>query len=387
MKVLVFMTQVFQFGGAERLSVELAEELNKRGIHTDIMSMYTEDLPGALEAKHNLLRRGIPSVHFLGMRIHPRIASILPSIWKLRRLIMEQGYDILETSMVFPTILASWATRCTQARHVAGLHQVFRRDRDNTKKHKLWRISVRCNRRLRYYAISDCATDHWVRYSRTLPQHTRTIYNAIHNDCFVVNPDRGGVRRELGVPEDARLAIYAGRLAAYKGIDTLLDALWPVLKKQNLFLLYVGLPDLSVKGTKEMLHEMEKRIAEENLYDRVRFLGFRKDVPRLLASSDILVHPARIEGFGLVLTEAMAAGLPVVASNVEGIPEVLDGTDSIMVPPDDPEAFREAVLKTLNRSHDESRKAIEKGRRRAELFRINKRIDAMIKLFEEALKG
>ena len=66
------------------------------------------------------------------------------------------------------------------------------------------------------------------------------------------------MRGELGIPADGCLAIYVGRLAAYKGIDTLLDALGPILEQQNLFLLYVGLEDLPVKGTKGMLHKMEQ---------------------------------------------------------------------------------------------------------------------------------
>ena len=63
----------------------------------------------------------------------------------------------------------------------------------------------------------------------------------------------------------------------------------------------------------------------------------------------------------------MAAGLPVVASNVEGIPEVLDGTDSHMIPPDDPQVLRMAVLAVLNRSQEEAKKAAERGRARGVL--------------------
>ncbi len=116
MKVLIFMTQFYQLSGAERLAVELAEELNKRGIHADILSMYTENLPGVAEAKQDLLNRGIPNVHFLSMKIHPSIVSLLPAILRLRRLIREEGYDIIETSMVSPTVLAAWATRREKAR-------------------------------------------------------------------------------------------------------------------------------------------------------------------------------------------------------------------------------------------------------------------------------
>lgn len=385
MKVLLFMTQFYQLSGAERLAVELAEELNKRGIHADILSQYTEDLPGVAEAKQQLLGRGIPAVRFLGMRVHPSVASMFPAVAKLRRLIRENGYDIVETSMVMPTTLAAWATRGTAAKHVAGLHQVYRRDRENTPKHKLWRLSIRCNPRVRYYAISDYVAQAWVRYSKTSHAHTRTVYNAIPDDCFEAAPDRQGIRRDLGIPDEARVVLFVGRLAVYKGIDTLLSALGPILANHNLYLLYVGRPDLFVAGTEQMLLRMEQEIKQNNWHSRVRFLDHRKDVPRLLASSDILAHPTRMEGFGLVLAEAMAAGLPVVASNVEGIPEVLAGTDSLMVPPDDPDSLREAVLKTLHRHSEEAAAAIGKGRQRAQAFRIKQRTEAMIRLFEDTI--
>ncbi len=387
MKVLIFMTQFYQLSGAERLAVELAEELNKRGIHADILSMYTENLPGVAEAKQDLLNRGIPNVHFLSMKIHPSIVSLLPAILRLRRLIREEGYDIIETSMVSPTVLAAWATRREKARHVAGLHQVFRRDRENSKQHKFWRFSVRCNPCISYYAISDYARDSWIRYSGTPPERTRTIYNAIPDDCFNVTPDRQGVRAELGIPEDNRIALYVGRLAKYKGCDTLLDALGPILRQNDLYLLYAGVPDPMVQGSTEMIEQMKDQIQSKGWEERVRFLWYRKDIPRLLASSDLLTHPTRMEGFGLTLVEALAVGLPIVASNVEGIPEVLAGTDSMMTAPDDPQALREAVLRTLNRSPDVTTLAIQEGKRRAEVFRAGRRLEDLISLFQDVQEG
>lgn len=387
MKVLIFTPQFYQLGGAERLAVELAEDLNRRGIHADILSMYTDDLPGVREAKGSLLRKGIPSVRFLGMRIHPSVASLLPAIRRLRRLIRDGEYTIVETSMVSPTVLAAWAVRGTGARHVAGLHQVFRKTRENAMTHRVWRFSVRCNPHIRYYAISDSAAEHWSRYSGTALRYIRRVYNAIPDDWFTAVADREGVRREFGLPGDVRIALYAGRLAAYKGIDTVLEAVGSLLAPENMVLLYAGQPDMSIAGTREMLGRMERRIHDAGWAGRVKLLGFRPDVPRLMASSDVLVHPARIEGFGLVLAEAMATGLPVVASNVEGIPEVLRGTDSLMVEPDDPVALREAVRATFERTPDETVRAIARGRARAEDFRIGKRTGAMMTLFEDVLSG
>lgn len=391
MKVLIFTPQIHQLGGAERLAVELAEDLNKRGIHADIMTMYTEDLPGVAQAKQDVLQRDIPAVLFHGMKTNPPLTSLLPAIWRLRRLIREQKYDIVETSMMSPTVIASWATRATKVRHVAGLHDVFMKDRHNGMKYKFWRFTARCNRRIRYYAISEYSNTHWTQYSQTRSEHTRTIYNAIPNDCFDALEERESVRNELMIPHKQNIALFVGRMLKRKGIDTTLDALGSILQVENLHLVYVGgadqPPEGFFSGEAGLLERMKERVVREDWGDRVHFLDRRNDIPRLMASSDVLIHPVRIEGFGLVLAEAMASGLPVVASNVDGIPEVLAGSDSLMVAPDDPEALREAVLRTLHREPDKAASAIEKGRRRAEDFRIGKRTDAMIQLFGDVLSG
>ena len=387
MKVLIFMTQFYQLSGAERLAVELAQELNKRGIRADILSMYTDDLDGVDEARMELLDRGVPEVHFLGLKINPRFTSLLSAIWNLRRLLKEGQYDIVETSQLSPTTIASWATLTGRVSHVAGLHQVFDRQRENSLRHRIWRFTTRCNSRTRFYAISDYVRDAWLRYSGTAPARTQTIHNAIPDDCFDITADRSGVRKELSIPDDGQIAIFVGRLATYKGCDVLLDALAPQLENSNLYLLYVGAPDPTVAGSEEMLREMQQRIAGEGWDQQVRFLGHRDDVPRLLAAADVLTHPTQIEGFGLTLVEAMAAGTPVVSSDVEGIPEVLEGTDAVMVPPNDADRFGQAVIDVLNRPDAEALKVKQKGRSRAEAFRIGSRIDAMARLFDNLLHG
>lgn len=381
------MSQFYLLNGAERLAVELAVELNKLGIHADILSMYSDDLAGVAEQKQALINRGIPRIHFLGMKIHPSLPALLPAIGKLRHLLRGGRYDIVETSTVSPTVLAAWATMGLQTRHVAGLHRAFRKDRENTKQHVFWRFSIRCNRRTRFYGISDHVVNCWLKYSRTMPRRTRKILNAIPDHCFLAKPDRAGVRAELGISQKDRICIFVGRLVAFKGIDTILEALGPVLEKQRLVILYVGLADLNVKKTKETLLRMQQWIDGNHWADRVKFLGFRKDVPRLMASSDVLVHPARIEGFGLVLAEAMAVGLPIVASHVEGIPEVLGQTGYAMVPPNAPDVLREAVLDTLNRPDAEKSRLVGNGKMRAEDFRIVKRSQAMIRLFRDVSNG
>jgi glycosyltransferase involved in cell wall biosynthesis len=97
----------------------------------------------------------------------------------------------------------------------------------------------------------------------------------------------------------------------------------------------------------------------------VRFLGFRQDVPSLLACAEVLVLPSLNEGFGMVLVEAMAMGKPVVASAVGGVPEVvLDGQAGLLIPPADPRALAAAILRLLADPRA-ARRMGEAGRERA----------------------
>lgn len=387
MKVLIFMTQFYQLGGAERLAVELAEDLNKRGIKADILSMYSENLSGVAEAKQELLNRGIPNVYFLDMKIHPSIASLFLAVLRLRKLIRDGGYDIVETSLVSPSVIASWATLMGKVSFVAGLHQVFLKTRDTSLQHKIWRLSAMCNRHIRFYAISDFVGKAWALYSGVKDQRIRKIFNAIPDATYDVTSEQGGLRNELALSADCKIVLYVGRLTKSKGCDTLLEALIPCLMQENVALVYVGDLDPSVPGSNEMLDGMRKQIADRKLEDRVHFLGFRNDIPHLMASSNVLAHPTLAEGFGLTLVEALAVGLPVVASDVDGIPEVLKGTDAIMFPPNDAPALYKAILKILNNTQEETIRIVQKGKKRAADFRITRRTDEMIRFYEDVRIG
>ncbi len=169
-----------------------------------------------------------------------------------------------------------------------------------------------------------------------------------------------------------------------KGVDTLLEALEPVLKKWKLYVVYAGeyIPTGQYQDEPRLIDRMKDRITSEGWEDHVHFLGRRNDVPRLMTSSDVLVHPPLEEGFGLVLVEALAAGLPIVATDVGGIPEVLEGTESIIFPPEDPTRLRQTVIDILNLSPDKRNRIVERGRKRAGDFSWEKRTKEMVKMFK-----
>jgi glycosyltransferase involved in cell wall biosynthesis len=281
-------------------------------------------------------------------------------------------------------LLASHGTRVAP---IIGLHQVFDKRRDRSASQRLLSWLARLDQRARYYAVSGAAASHWSDFSGVARDRIRIVHNAIAEKFFDPSTDKQAVRNELGVSADNRLVLYVGRLARYKGITTLLDALLPELVRHRLVLAYLGGADLDVDGTDRDIESMRSLIDQHGLGDRVKWLGHRADVARILGAADVLAHPTRMESFGLSLAEALAKGIPIVSSNVEGIPEVLKETDAIQLDPDDVDGFRQAILDVLARPPVERERAAARGIKRAEAFRESRRIDEMVRLFGDRLAG
>ena len=172
------------------------------------------------------------------------------------------------------------------------------------------------------------------------------------------------LRAELGIGEGDVVVIAIGQIVPRKGIDVLLEAAALLLPAQaRLHFLVVGPEKASHAGYPA---ELRARAAAPELGGRFRFLGARADVPDLLASADIFALPTRDEPFGLVVAEAMAASLPVVTTNIGGIPEVVGDSDAgVLLDPDDVAGFAEAIGR-LAASPEERARRGARGKRRVE---------------------
>ena len=169
---------------------------------------------------------------------------------------------------------------------------------------------------------------------------------------------RAEMRRRLGIESDQLLLLSVGRLAPQKDYPTMLDAFRIVAKK---------LPQarLLIAGEGPERDSMTRRISEAGIEERVRLLGLRDDVPELLGAADIFVMSSLYEGMSGATTEAMAAGLPVVATDVPGISYVLDyGKAGFLVPARRPEELAGAILRTVD-DPDARREMAARGRKRA----------------------
>lgn len=387
MKVLIFTSQFYEIGGIEKLAVELAVDLNKRGIHADILSMYSEDLPNVSHEQQKLLNLGIPNIYFLGLKINPSVLSILKGAFALRKLVKQNGYDIVETSALSPIVIASLALRFTNVKLIAGIHQVFLTDRDCSLQHKVLKLTATLNNKLRYYAISQYALQSWVTYSKTPKEYTRVVYNSVIEEFYVENYKRKSLVEKFSLPNGSKVLVFIGRIIQPKRPDILLEAVADLCESSNLAILFIGRKDFSVDGTREMIEKMDHIIDKNNLSHRIKFIGTTSEVPYIMASADLMVHPTSIEAFGLVLVEAMASGLPIVTTNVEGIPEVVNDTDTIMVPPNDKDLLKSAIISALTRSDQDLLSAVKKGKKQAEKFKTDVRTKTMINLFNDMIKN
>lgn len=156
------------------------------------------------------------------------------------------------------------------------------------------------------------------------PDQYRTIYHGVELDDFrTATPNR---------EEDVPVVLFAGRLSSGKGLNDLLDAVGR-LREETAFKLLVA-------GDGPLSDDLTARVEREGLGNVVELLGYRNDVPELMAAADVFVLPSYREGTPRVITEALAAGTPVIATNIAGIPEqVADAETGYLVEPGDIDAF------------------------------------------------
>ncbi|MGH7577663.1 MAG: glycosyltransferase [Longimicrobiales bacterium] len=160
--------------------------------------------------------------------------------------------------------------------------------------------------------------------------------------------DRSAARRELGVSRDGFRIAWVGRLTREKGADLMIDA-FARLQATGLDSPAPSSPNgeafaLSIIGEGQERAALERRAAALGVADRITWHGLLHDAARVLPAFDVHVLSSRTEGTPIVLFEAMAAGVPIVATRVGGVPDVLSPAEGWLVPADDPDAIAAAVV-------------------------------------------
>ncbi len=189
-------------------------------------------------------------------------------------------------------------------------------------------------------------------------------------------------RGALSQDGQAPLIVTVGRVDEAKGHRYLLEAMMGVRS------VYASARAVIVGHDGGLMSALRAQSTRMGLDDCVTFTGFRDDVPQILAGADVFVFPSLTEGFGLVLLEAMAAGLPVVASRVGGIKDVVfDGETGLLVPPADSRALSDAIIHVL-RDPAKARRMGEQGRARLlKTFTVERMVESTQVVYRRMLGG
>jgi len=192
----------------------------------------------------------------------------------------------------------------------------------------------------------------------------------------IASIDRSEKRKELGLSADAAVIITVGELNANKNHIQVLEAL-SKLNKTNFHYLIVG------NGEDEQ--KLQKAVNELLLRDKVSFLGFRRDVPELLTASDVFILTSRREGLPKAVMEAMAVGLPIIATDVRGNRDLVkSGENGYLVPLDDVEQTAIAIERLIN-SENLRRSMGEKSKELVKQYDLQCILKEMEKIYDNIL--
>jgi glycosyltransferase involved in cell wall biosynthesis len=262
---------------------------------------------------------------------------------RLVRQLRRERVDILHTHLFDPSVVGLVAgTLARTPLRVMTRHYSDYHTRINRPVH-VWLDLLATRLSHEVIAVSHHTADHMIRVEHAPRGKIHVVANGIDFDRVRISSPEAPIRlrRELGL-ERARIVLMAARLHPEKGYEFLLQAT-RLLKPR-----VEGLV-LLIAGTGALESHYRSLASSLGVEDVVRFLGFRRDLPDLMAFADVVVLPSVAEAFGLVLAEAIYLGRPVVATRVGGIPEIVeDGVDGVLVPPSDAASLADALERVLS---------------------------------------
>ncbi len=311
---IVHVALQLETGGMERLLVEFARHADRARFALQFVALGTRGV-----VADELESLGCP-VTTLNVR-----PGLRPSIlFKLAHFFREHRADIVHTHNTKPLLYAGPAAR------IAGIPGVIhtrhgQRHGATARQNTLFRMACRCADRI------VCVSDNSARLCRAEgidAAAIHTISNGIDTARFT-----------LAGPVENGPAVFVGRLSPEKDVATLLRATALVLRKRPSFRLHIA-------GTGSCRAELSAMARTLGLDNCVTFLGEVRDIPPLLSRASLFVLPSLTEGLPLTVLEAMACGLPVVATSVGGTPEaVANGRSGLLVEPAQPEQLADALLR------------------------------------------
>jgi glycosyltransferase involved in cell wall biosynthesis len=322
------------FGGAERLLMETVAAGDRDAFDYEVAYVLA-----ASDGLADAIRSGGTTVHSLGAS---RSAD-LTWLGRLRSLLVDGRFDVVHFHLPYTAALGRLA--------VATVPRAQRPSVVYTE-HSLWNLAAVITKAINragigrdqsLIVVSQAAHD---ALPSALQRRARVIVHGVSRtqaDELAAGRDqiRTEVRAELGIPDGELLLLTVANIRPEKGYDNLLDAT-RILATRDVPV------RVAAVGGGPMEDEVRQRHRALGLGDRLLLLGQRHDVLRLMAAADVYVLASHQEGMPVTLMEATSMGLPIVATSVGGVPQVVtDGVEGLIVPPGDPERLADALQRVV----------------------------------------
>ncbi len=356
-------------GGGERVVVHLARELRELDVHTDVICLEDEGPLGC-----ELREQGI-ATHVLGSTK----AWDFRAIARLRRLLKSLRPDVInihDRSSLPYLVAASPLGRWPIVYTAHGL--LF-----NAGSEPMWRYRIALR-----WASAAVAVSREVARRHTELLSWRDDWEIVPNGVPDVPPDPDAaarIRDELGIGPDVFVFLAMGNVREEKGFEDLLDAVERLGKREPdrpfLCLVAGNLPDTPYA------RRIRRQRDERGLGRTVRLLGFRDDGDALRAAADAFVLSSRSEGMPMVILEAMMAELPIVATRVGGVPDVLDPDAGLLVATHSPDELAGSMAEVLAKESLRKRLAGNARQKAVEHFSVRSMADQYRRVYTITLSG
>lgn len=372
---ILYVIGSLDIGGAEVQLTHLVSRLDLCRFEPTVCCLTHEGM-----LSKDLRLRGV-RIHSLGLHrcgVYARdILRVLRAFTGLTQLLKTERPVIIHAYMFHAHILAAFAARAARAPClINGLHNTgkflpgFAARILEGAANRLTDITLACSN-----VVAESAR----RRMHIPPERLRIIHNGVEIPPILDSSERKVGREALGLKTAEPTLICVANFHAYKGHSHLLRALHSVREAEPRV-------QLLLLGDGPLAKALEVLASKYSLTDCIHFLGHRRDVTRMLQLADIFVLASEREAFPVCILESMAAGRPVVATEVGGIPEaVVHGETGLLVPPGDSGALAEAIL-TLLRDPARAQAMGWAGRDRAiKAFGLDRMVTETQQLYDELL--
>jgi len=345
-KLSVFhLVEDLKTGGAERVIADIVEGLDRKRFEARVWC-----LTRGGETADELLEKGV-EVRILGIWSYHNPLNII----RLSRLLKKEKPDIVHTHGYFASVIGRLAAKKAGLpiiiTHVHSTYWEYK------KRHLLIeRYLSRCTHRI--ICCSEAVKNFVTGHEKIKEDKTVVIYNGVDEERFLPVQDPWPPRARLGIDRESPVVGTVSSLTPHKGQKYLIQAAAKIREK------YPATRFLIV-GDGPLRRSLEEQALELSLQSSLIFTGARRDIPDLLSLMDIFVLPSSSrEGLGIAIIEAMAMEKPTVATDIGGIPEVVqDGETGLLVRPGDSAALAKAIIELID-NPDRAKAMGKKGRNR-----------------------